>query len=217
MIAPSRGTGQPGRMAKGRKLKSSELRDLLAARLKAARLAYMQNGAAFARLMGLAPQRLHQYEKGTSYPDEQFLVRFCDVTGCTMDWLFRGKRSIERSIKSCDGMAARLKAARVAYMEDGAGVASRLEVSPQKLEAYEKGSLSPDEDFLVRFCDLTGCTMDWLFRGRMSSSLPPEMGARIGHFAPALVPGLEKGLAETAAARPAEAGMSVGAALNADT
>lgn len=92
-------------------------------------------------------------------------------------------------------MAARLKAARLAYMENGAEMARVLGISPQTLNAYERGRNFPDEQFLVRFCNLTGCPTDWILRGRMTATMSADMAARIGHFAPALVPGLERGLA----------------------
>ncbi len=107
-------------------------------------------------------------------------------------------------------MAARLKAARLAYMENGAEMARVLGVTPQTLNSYERGRNFPDEQFLVRFCNLTGCPTDWIFRGLMSA----EMAARIGHFAPALVPGLERGLA--AAEGPAGAETSAAASAGAE-
>ncbi len=110
-------------------------------------------------------------------------------------------------------MAARLKAARLAYMENGAEMARVLGVTPQTLNSYERGRNFPDEQFLVRFCNLTGCPTDWIFRGLMSAAMSAEMAARIGHFAPALVPGLERGLAaaEGSAGAETSAAASAGA------
>lgn len=71
--------------------KSSELRDLMAARLKAARMAYSENAAAFAEQVGVSKQTLYKYEVGKSFPDEFFIVKFSQLTGCPPDWLFLGR------------------------------------------------------------------------------------------------------------------------------
>lgn len=84
-------------------------------------------------------------------------------------------------------MARRLKAARFAYEENAAAMARELGVTPQVLNSYEKGRNYPDETFLARFCDLTGCPADWIFRGKMETSMPPVMAARIGAYFPELL------------------------------
>lgn len=78
-------------MAAGKQPKSSELRALISRRLKAARLAYEPNAAAVARALGISPQTMNKYEQGTIFPDELFLVKFCDLTGVPMDFIFRGR------------------------------------------------------------------------------------------------------------------------------
>lgn len=78
-------------MASGKKPKSSELRALIARRLKIARQAYEPNAAAVARALGITPQTMNKYEQGTTFPDELFLVKFSDLTGIPMDFIFRGR------------------------------------------------------------------------------------------------------------------------------
>lgn len=95
-------------------------------------------------------------------------------------------------------MARRLRAARLAYMENGAEVARLLDVTPQVLNAYEKGRNFPDEYFMLRFCDLTGCPMDWILRGRMRSEMAAEMAVRIGYFDPDLLRGLPQAADQSA-------------------
>lgn len=93
-------------------------------------------------------------------------------------------------------VARRLKAARMAFDENAAAVARELGVSPQVLNSYENGRNYPDEFFLVQFCNLTGCTTDWIIRGKIEVNMPAAMAARIGHFAPDLIPDLLVGLAK---------------------
>lgn len=81
--------------SRGKAFKSSDLRFLMAHRLKAARFAYKENASEFARDMGITPQVLNAYEKGRNFPDELFLVNFFEKTGCTADWIFRGKMESE--------------------------------------------------------------------------------------------------------------------------
>lgn len=78
-------------MAAGKKPKSSELKALIARRLKAARQAFEPNAAAVARALDVTPQTLNKYEQGVTFPDELFLVRFCDLTGVPADFIFRGR------------------------------------------------------------------------------------------------------------------------------
>lgn len=84
-------------------------------------------------------------------------------------------------------IAERLKAARMAFDENQASVAKRLGVSPQVLSAAETGRNYPDAMMLIRFCLISECTTDWLFLGRMESSMPPKMAARIGALFPHLL------------------------------
>ena len=86
-------------MARGKKVKSSELRTLMARRLRAARMAYKENAAEMARDLGVTPQVLNAYEKGRNFPDEHFMLRFCNMTGCPMDWILRGKMRAEMTIE----------------------------------------------------------------------------------------------------------------------
>lgn len=78
-------------MGRGNRTKPSELRVAIGHRLRAARKSYEENGAAFAREVGISPQQLNHYEKGGRFPDEAFLVRFCDLTECPADWILRGR------------------------------------------------------------------------------------------------------------------------------
>jgi transcriptional regulator with XRE-family HTH domain len=84
-------------------------------------------------------------------------------------------------------MARRLKAARVAFDEQATAVARALGIPKQTLNGYESGRTFPDELFLVRFNALTGCPLDWIFLGKITSGMPPEMAARIARDAPELV------------------------------
>ena len=96
-------------------------------------------------------------------------------------------------------MAKRLKAARMAHDKMAAPVARALGISKQAINAYENGRLFPDEGYLVRFHELTGCPTDWIFLGKITAEMPPEMAARIAVLAPELLK-----LAPAKAARTAE-------------
>lgn len=97
-------------MAQGKKIKSSDLRMLMARRLKAARMAYKENGAEMARDLGVTPQVLNAYEKGRNFPDEYFMLRFCNLTGCPMDWILRGRMRTEMAVEM---------AVRIGYFDPG--------------------------------------------------------------------------------------------------
>lgn len=196
--------------------KDRRLRRLMGRRLRSARYAYDPNAAAVARELGVPSQVLSSYETGTRFPAELFLVRFCNLVGCPVDWIMRGVMHAEtppriaahmalaypevvtqalteeqRSQDFADCVATlrtrvglRLRAARVAYDADAADVgtsalASQLEVTTKVLSAYETGRNYPDEAFLLRFSDLTGVPLDWVFRGRMTATMDAAMSCRI--------------------------------------
>jgi transcriptional regulator with XRE-family HTH domain len=59
------------------------------ARLRIAIEALGLTQAAVARAFDVSPSKLGNWVRGDSYPNEIFLVRFCDRYNITMDWLFR--------------------------------------------------------------------------------------------------------------------------------
>lgn len=79
----------------GNQIKSSDLRHMIARRLRAARMAFSDEAKAVADATGISKQTLYKYKKGETYPDELFLVRFCQLTGCPTDFLFLGKITSE--------------------------------------------------------------------------------------------------------------------------
>ncbi|MDR6182083.1 helix-turn-helix domain-containing protein [Asaia bogorensis] len=86
-----------------------------------------------------------------------------------------------------DAVRERLVAAVSAYGISQAELARRLGVSSQQVNGYIKGRNYPDELFIVKFCDLTGCTLDWLYRGLMSSVMPVELAVHIALENPELM------------------------------
>ena len=109
-----------------------------------------------------------------------------------------------KSTELKEAVCRRLKAAGEAYTKVQAGLARQLDVDPRQLNGYYQARNYPDEAFLVRFCDLTGCTMDWIFRGLMNASMPPETAVHIALAYPDLV--AQSAARGTPAARSVEAG-----------
>ncbi|GBQ99884.1 hypothetical protein AA23498_3582 [Acetobacter nitrogenifigens DSM 23921 = NBRC 105050] len=70
--------------------KSSELKAAIAARFKAAFEAYGMSQANMARALDIDPRQLNGYLRAKNFPDEAIIVRFCDITGCPADWIYRG-------------------------------------------------------------------------------------------------------------------------------
>ncbi len=52
---------------------------------------------------------------------------------------------------------------------------------------YETGGRKPDFLELVKFCDLTGCTMDFLWRDKLSSEMAEDLKLRLVALHPELV------------------------------
>lgn len=59
-------------------------------RLRAARSIVFDSSAACAKAFNVPKQTWQHYEHGDRYPDPYYLCRFCDGTGFTMDFLYRG-------------------------------------------------------------------------------------------------------------------------------
>lgn len=62
-------------------------------RLVLTREALGKTQAEMCRIMGIPPNRWNNAETGDNYPSLADLVRFCQVTGATTDWIQRGIRS----------------------------------------------------------------------------------------------------------------------------
>jgi transcriptional regulator with XRE-family HTH domain len=58
--------------------------------LALARTALGKSQAALARDLGIASNKLNQWEAGLYYPDPFLLLQVCDDHGFTMDWFYRG-------------------------------------------------------------------------------------------------------------------------------
>jgi transcriptional regulator with XRE-family HTH domain len=70
----------------------------MAVRLQATRRAYHPKSAEVARRLGVHAHTLNAWEKGRNFPNEFFLIRFCDLVEVPVDWLFKGAASIEAKI-----------------------------------------------------------------------------------------------------------------------
>lgn len=75
------------------RLRKTAYKEFVGENLIAARKAMKLKQAAFARKLGIAPNKLAQWESGLHYPDPWVLRAFCDETGFTMDWFYRRVRS----------------------------------------------------------------------------------------------------------------------------
>ncbi|WP_336945311.1 helix-turn-helix transcriptional regulator [Asaia sp. HN010] len=109
------------------------------------------------------------------------------LTSCVRHNAYMAHVKAPKSTDLKDAVRERLVAAVSAYGISQADLARRLGVSSQQVNGYIKGRNYPDELFIVRFCDLTGCTLDWLYRGLMSSAMPVELAVHIALENPRLM------------------------------
>lgn len=65
-----------------------------------------------ARELGIASNKLNQWEQGLYYPDPWLLKKLCDDHGFTMDWFYRGVRAGVSAERAAD--LRRVEAAAVA-------------------------------------------------------------------------------------------------------
>jgi len=57
-----------------------------------------------------------------------------------------------------------------------------LLITPQMLNKWEKGTRQPNIDVLIRICDSYGCTLDFIFRGRLGRDVAPELREKLSSF-----------------------------------
>src|SRR5262249_47270158 len=80
--------------------RASNLKPEMARRLKAARAVVYETSNACARALGVPVNTWRAWEQGCKYPDPVHLVRFCDETGFTTDFIYRGRfRGIEQDVQ----------------------------------------------------------------------------------------------------------------------
>ena len=92
----------------------------------------------------------------------------------------------------------RLTAVRKMKEPNQAVCARALGVPLQTWNGYEKGKVMPPPFQMALFCNSYKVTMDWLYRGLVSSQLEADVAALLGVRHPELFP-------EAAMARPAKA------------
>lgn len=72
-------------------------------------------------------------------------------------------------------VAARLRVTRVALKLTQAALCRNTGISTAAWNNYETGDSRIGLDAAIKLCDATGVTLDWLYRGLMSSGLPNEI------------------------------------------
>lgn len=72
------------------KRRSSDIKADVARRLVAARKVVWDSGPDCARALGVHPNTWRGFESGEKYPDPYWVVVFCDKTGFTTDFIYRG-------------------------------------------------------------------------------------------------------------------------------
>jgi transcriptional regulator with XRE-family HTH domain len=67
--------------------------DAVAERIRLTREALGLKQAAFARLVGIEPQALNNYESGLRRISVDQAIKICAATGVSLDWIYRGLSS----------------------------------------------------------------------------------------------------------------------------
>lgn len=89
MVERIRRKKYPRRMAK--RVISSETLQAVGIRLRMLREVLGHSQADWARALRIKPQILNKWEQGTRQPNIETLIVICGSTGCTLDFIFRGK------------------------------------------------------------------------------------------------------------------------------
>jgi DNA-binding XRE family transcriptional regulator len=84
---------------------------------------------------------------------------------------------VKRTISSATLVAvgARLRMLRAVLGHTQADWARELLINPQILNKWENGSRQPNIETLILICASTGCTLDFIFRGRLGLDMRQEL------------------------------------------
>jgi len=83
------------------------------------------------------------------------------------------KRTISHETLSAVG--ARLRMLRAVLGHTQADWARVLRIKPQILNKWEQGVRQPNIETLMLICGSTGCTLDFIFRGRVGADMKQEL------------------------------------------
>jgi transcriptional regulator with XRE-family HTH domain len=76
---------------------------------------------------------------------------------------------------SLNTVAGRLKRTREAFKMSQADWCRLVGIETQAWNNYESGRRRISIDQAIKVCQATGVTIDWIYRGLMNSSLPPQV------------------------------------------
>lgn len=66
---------------------------------------------------------------------------------------------------SMEDIGRRIVALRESMNLTGTQFAARMDLTPQQLSNWEKGTKRPEVSAAIRVCGRTGATLDWIYRG----------------------------------------------------
>ncbi len=83
------------------------------------------------------------------------------------------KRTISAS--TLTGVGHRLRMLRTVLAHSQAEWARVMRIAPPILNKWEQGTRQPNIDTLMMICGSTGCTLDFIFRGRIGHDMNQEL------------------------------------------
>ena len=87
------------------------------------------------------------------------------------------RRMVKRSIstETLVAVGARMRMLRSVLGHPQAEWARVLNIKPQILNKWEQGVRQPNMETLILICGSTGCTLDFIFRGRVGEDMREEL------------------------------------------
>jgi len=87
------------------------------------------------------------------------------------------RRMVKRTISTETLLAvgARMRMLRAVLGHTQAEWAHVLNIKPQILNKWEQGARQPNMETLMLICGSTGCTLDFIFRGRIGEDMREEL------------------------------------------
>ena len=145
------------------------------------------SGSTLAKLTHTTRQQVHKFRKGERELTARWAERFAQALDVDWPALISETHAGGEPILS-NNRGNRLKAARWACWEEPEVAAKTMRIDLRDLLAVEAGADAEIPAVLLnRFCLVTGTPLRWIEAGEMAG-MDPEMSARIGMFAPELVP-----------------------------
>lgn len=98
-----------------------EMRQTFGERIRVAMAVSQKGGTEVSKALGVSRTAVHKWARGQAFPSSKHLMEFCELTGCTMDWVMEPARvdirTTELPFRQVEGFVEELRS--ITYRLEG--------------------------------------------------------------------------------------------------